>query len=172
MTVAIEAVHWRTGKGEPESVVHEWTEEDMTNEETIKREMHSIRTHASIAVWPQGPAPFVSIFIWLFCIAGSVTKYKVGSPWFNMLKYLASFVFPAPEYGFIALGLIALSHVVEALYVWHILSPTKMSKTGIVSWMAICFSLGYPATKSAMFLRKYWDKHNGGAGGGENKKHK
>lgn len=160
--MALETVHWKNGKGKPENVVHEWAEEDMTVVENINKELHSIKTHASIAVWPQGPGPFVSIFIWLLCIAGSVTKYKVGSPYFNMLKYAASFVFPSPQYGIIALAVVAVSHMVEALYVWYILSPTKMSRTGIASWMAISFSLGYPATMNAIFLRKYWEKHTSG----------
>ena len=160
LTVAIETKHWMTGKGLPEDVVHEFTSELSTREE-IEKEITSIKAHANVAIWPQGPAPFISVLLWLLCIAGSVSKYKVGSVYFNLLKYGASFLFPSQYYSQIALALVAGSHFLEALYAWHVLAPMKLSSTAIVTWMGMCFMLGYPATMTVRFLKGYWVEHGG-----------
>ena len=153
----METKHWRTGKKELFKDAYEFTSSP-TNPEELESELHTLRTASKLAIWPVGPIPFISIFLWLFLIAGMVGKYKQGSPYFNFLKALASYVF-SPDNAKIALGVLAGTHLLEAFYVGYILQPLRLGTVGTLSWMSLSFLLGYPVTEKARYLSYYWKKH-------------
>lgn len=153
----METKHWRTGKKETFLDAFEFTNSP-TNTEELESELETLQSASRLAVWPVGPIPFISLFLWLFFIAGMVSKYKQGSPYFNFLKLLASYVV-SPYQAKIGLGLLAGSHFLEALYVGYILQPLNLGKVGTLSWMSLSFILGFPVTEKARYLSHFWKKH-------------
>jgi hypothetical protein len=164
ITFEMETKHWRTGVKERVSDTYEFTSSP-TNASEIKDEIKTLQSASTLAVWPAGPAPFISIALWLFLIAGMVGKYKPGSPYFNFLKLFASY-FLSPANAKIGLYLVAGSHLLEACYVGYILKPLKLGTVGLLSWMSLTFILGIPVTQKAMFLSQY------GKRGGDSEKEK
>ena len=164
ITFEIETKHWRTGAKERVSDVYEFTSSPSDATE-VQKEITSLQSASTLAVWPSGPAPFISIILWLFLIAGMVGKYKPGSPYFNFLKLFASY-FLSPANARIGLYLVAGSHFLEACYVGYILKPLKLGTMGSLSWMSLTFILGFPVTQKAMFLSRFGKKD------GENDKEK
>lgn len=150
LTIEMETKHWRTGAKENVSDSYEFTSSPQ-NKTEIQSEIQSLQSASALAVWPSGPAPFISLFLWLFLIAGMVSKYKPGSPYFNFLKLFASY-FLSPANAKIGLYLVAGSHLLEACYVGYILKPLKLGTVGSLSWMSLTFILGFPVTQKAMFL--------------------
>lgn len=150
LVVEMETKHWRTGAKEKVSDSYEFTSSPQ-NKADVQSELQSLRSASALAVWPSGPAPFISLFLWLFFIAGMVSKYKPGSPYFNFLKLFASY-FLSPANAKIGLYIVAGSHLLEACYVGYILRPLKLGTVGALSWMSLTFILGFPVTQKAMFL--------------------
>jgi hypothetical protein len=157
ITFEVETKHWRTGTKETVSDIYEFTSSP-TNSTEVQNEINSLRSASTLAVWPAGPAPFISIILWLFLIAGMVGKYKPGSPYFNFLKLFASY-FLSPANARIGLYLVAGSHLLEACYVGYILKPLKLGTVGSLSWMSLTFILGFPVTQKAMFLSGFGRKN-------------
>jgi hypothetical protein len=153
LSFEIETKHWRTGAKETLSDVYEFTSSPSTSQD-VQEEVTTLKSASSLAVWPAGPAPFISVALWLFFIAGMVTKYKTGSPYFNFLKLFASY-FLSPPNAKIGLYLLAGSHLLEACYVGYILRPLQLGTVGFLSWTSLTFILGFPVTQKAMFLSRY-----------------
>mmetsp|Transcript_6142 Transcript_6142/g.9263 ORF Transcript_6142/g.9263 Transcript_6142/m.9263 type:complete len:226 (+) Transcript_6142:41-718(+) len=155
----IETAHWRTGEKSVVRKSHEFME-PISDPNDVDKTLKSLRTYASLAVWPPGPAGYISLFLWLICITGLVSAEKQGSVYFNMIRTVSSYIFPSPYYAYIGLALVAGSHALEALYIWFSLAPLNLPFAGRVSYASMSFILGFPSTKHAMFLKAFWSKEN------------
>lgn len=120
----------------------------------VQKEIETLKVYSTLAIWPPGVGPFISIFLWLLFMAGLVGRETEGSPYFNFLMKVST-SFLSPKFTIIALAALFISHLLEACYVAYLLRPLKLGNMGVASYMLLTLLLGYPLTSKVVFLNKY-----------------
>ena len=126
--------------------------------DAVKKEVTSLQNKSRVAVLPINVGIFLCLFLWLLILCGTSESPELGSKYVQTLRWLCHSIFQSAEYTKIAMYILLLSHMCEALYAYTLLSKMKLDKFCKLSWGALIIVFGFPVTKQVVFLHEYWTR--------------